>query len=186
MLTRRHRKILMRPVIRFAKFHILHIDDSAHSIALGVAVGLFCAFMPPLGIHILLALLLAFVFKANKATALAGVWLSNPFTLIPIYLPCYFVGRGVLSMLRSDQTMPTDQVVTLLKEYFSISHIFTKFFTAQFWHEIGSLFAQIGFELVVGGLIIGSVIATAGYYATRAFVIHHRQKKPRRRYRHLA
>lgn len=175
----------MRPALRFVKFHILHVDDSAHSIALGVAVGVFCACLPPLGFHIVIALILAFILKANKATALLAVWISNPLTFIPIYLPCYFVGRAVLTLFNATPAMPSEQVVSLLTEYLSVGRIFTKLFTAQFWQEIGSLFGQIGLELTVGGLIMGPIVATAAYYSTRAFITHHRQKKPRRRYRHL-
>ncbi len=46
---RRRYKIVRRRVINFLKFRILHIDDSPHRIALGVALGLFTAYLPPLG-----------------------------------------------------------------------------------------------------------------------------------------
>jgi len=82
--------------IRFVRLRILRTSDSPHKIALGVALGIFVAWMPPLGYHILLALALTFLLQANKFFALVCVWVSNPFTYIPICYMNYVVGRGTL------------------------------------------------------------------------------------------
>ena len=99
MIAIKQRKKLLRPVINFIKYRVLHVDDSPHRIALGVSIGLFAAYLPPLGIHILAALILSFLLRANKFVAVTFVWLSNPFTFVFIYYPNYLMGRVAMAWL---------------------------------------------------------------------------------------
>lgn len=50
---------LSRPAVGFVKFRILHVDDTPQRIARGVAVGVWIAFTPLLGLHMILALAIA-------------------------------------------------------------------------------------------------------------------------------
>jgi uncharacterized protein (DUF2062 family) len=61
--------IRLRPVLRFINTRILHIDDSPEYIARGIAIGLFTAWLPLLGLQIIIAVLMATVLKAKKNTA---------------------------------------------------------------------------------------------------------------------
>jgi uncharacterized protein (DUF2062 family) len=65
--------IRLRPVLRFIKFRILHVDDSAQRMARGVAAGCFVAYLPVLGLHIPLAFILAQLIRANKALAVVAL-----------------------------------------------------------------------------------------------------------------
>jgi uncharacterized protein (DUF2062 family) len=46
-------KIKRNKLIRFLEYKILHIEDTPHKISLGVALGLFIAWSPLLGLHFL-------------------------------------------------------------------------------------------------------------------------------------
>lgn len=63
---------------------ILMLDDSAHSIALGTAIGMFIALTPTVGIQMLMVLCVAFLtrpfFKFNQVASLITVYVSNPLT----------------------------------------------------------------------------------------------------------
>ena len=74
---------------KFVIHKILHIDDTPHRLALGVALGVFIGWTPTIGFQSALVILMALIFKANKVVGLPFVWISNPFTLIPIYWPNY-------------------------------------------------------------------------------------------------
>jgi len=76
--------------------NVLHADDPPHRLALGVAIGLFIAFTPTIGFQSALVVALAWAFGANKLVGLPLVWISNPATFVPIYYPCYRLGRWVL------------------------------------------------------------------------------------------
>jgi len=72
---------------------LLHLDDSPHRIALGVAVGAFVAFTPTWGIQMLLVVALAWLVGANKVAGLPMPWIiTNPFTNVPVYSFCYWIG----------------------------------------------------------------------------------------------
>jgi hypothetical protein len=66
--------------------------------ALGMAVGAFFAMLPPLPIQMIGAALVAYVMRVNVPAALAGTWISNPFTTpfcvyLQYRLGCLLLGR---------------------------------------------------------------------------------------------
>jgi len=67
------------------------------STAKGIAIGLFCAFLP-MPFEILPAIFLAALMRGNLPFAIAGIWISNPLTWIPLYTPCYLLGAKILGL----------------------------------------------------------------------------------------
>ena len=181
-IKRKESRTVLRPAIRFLKFRLLHIDDSPHRLALGAALGVFIAYTPPFGQHILLAVLLAMVLRANKFVALTWIWISNPFTFMPLYYPNYLLGRVVLSCVRTEQHFGSQQVAAMLKQSLSLGHIVTECFSAEFWQQLGGLIAQIGFEMLIGGLILGTIAATIVYFGSFHLIQWYRRKRPHRRF----
>ena len=175
---------LFRPAVIFIKFKILHVDDTSQRIARGVAVGLWIAFTPLMGFHMILALAAATLLRANKALAMMLVWLSNPFTILPIYWPCYLLGRFLIGRLHHASVQP-GQIRELLGNLFSFPKMITCLYSADFWKELAIVFGKIGLEVTVGGFVIGTLAAIIGYFTTRWIVTSHRAKSKRRRFRHL-
>ncbi len=68
------------------------LDDSPQRIALGFSIGVFLAFTPLLGLHTVLGLLIAFTFGLNRIAVLVGVFVNNPWTLLPIYGLATYIG----------------------------------------------------------------------------------------------
>ena len=163
---------------RFVKFRILHANDSPHSIALGVAIGVFVGYMPALGFQMVIAIAVALWLKANKFAAGAFVWISNPFTIVAIYYPNYVVGRAVSGFLRPGDGLGPEELAALFESSFSWSGLFANIHSAQFWQQLGTFAVQIGTELLIGGVIIGGILALISYFATYHFVIWHRKHIP--------
>lgn len=161
---------------QFIMFRIIHVDDSPHRIALGVSLGIFTAFLPFLGLHTLTAFALAFFIRANKVVAVLCSWISNPLTVIPIFVPCYVFGRAVVSIFKHSPVTDLNQVTEILQRLFSLSSLTTVMTSADFWKEMASLFGKIGFELITGCLIVGVTLAVISYFATRKMIIVHRNK----------
>jgi len=61
----------------------------------GVAVGVFCAFIP-MPFQMLFASVGAVLFKSNILVAVPVVWISNPITMPPMFYFCYLVGSLIL------------------------------------------------------------------------------------------
>ena len=72
--------------------HLLHLDDSAHRIALGVAIGVFIALTPTVGAQMVLTVLVATLLGANKVAGVPMAWITNPLTVVPVYSFNYLVG----------------------------------------------------------------------------------------------
>jgi len=81
-------------VDRFKKLlrYVLHTDDTPARAALAFALGVFIAWTPIVGLHTLVALGLAFIFGLNRVAVLAGTFINNPWTFLPIYSTSAYLG----------------------------------------------------------------------------------------------
>ena len=177
-MPRKSRPILER-IARFIKLRLLHIQDSPQRIATGVAIGFFAAFSPLLGFHILLALVLSFMLRANKLAAVVSVWLNNPITAVPMFYLGYVLGGAITGFFGGSQVEQPQfsQFMAQFKEATDLN-----VFTSEFWHEILEFCFRVGLELWIGCTILGIVSAICGYFITLRFILWHRKKHPRRRY----
>src|SRR3989338_7559347 len=62
---------------------LVKIDDSPQKVALGFGLGVFCGILP--GTGPMASLALAFIFRANRAAALAGSLLTNTWLSFVIF-----------------------------------------------------------------------------------------------------
>jgi uncharacterized protein len=75
---------------------LLALDDTPERIALAFAVGVFLAFSPLLGLHTVLGVAVSLLFGLNRVAVLLGVFVNNPWTLVPIYAAATYVGGAVV------------------------------------------------------------------------------------------
>lgn len=73
--------------------NLLHFNR--RSIPMGVAAGVFAAFIP-LPVQMFLALGLAIWGRGNIAVAAGFTWISNPATYAPLYYACYVLGTFLI------------------------------------------------------------------------------------------
>jgi uncharacterized protein (DUF2062 family) len=66
-----------------------------HSVAWGVSIGLFMAFVP-VPFQMLLAVAAAIALNANLPVSVVVVWVSNPITVAPLFYSAYKVGAVLL------------------------------------------------------------------------------------------
>ena len=84
---------------------LLLLEDTPERIALAFAIGVFFAFSPLLGLHTFLGLIVAFIFGLNRPAVLIGVFINNPWTLVPIYTIATYLG-GMLIGFPNTATLP--------------------------------------------------------------------------------
>lgn len=93
---------------QIAEFKYLHIfGDSLkqpelwtfnrQTTAKGIAIGIFCAFLP-MPFEIIPAIFIAIMLRGNLPFAVAGIWISNPVTWVPLYTPCYLLGTKIIQI----------------------------------------------------------------------------------------
>ena len=170
------KKSLYRQISFFAVHRILHTDDKPSRIALGVAIGMFIAWLPLIGLQMLLVLGLTFIFRANKVVGLPIVWISNPFTLGPIYYPSYLLGSVMLRL----PLVSMASLESRFAEFASLS------WSLRIRECVDLLFGDIFYPTLIGSLVIGAPLAIATYFLTLRAVRRHRIKKIARRARKLS
>jgi len=78
---------------------LLALDDTPERIALAFAIGVFFGFSPLLGLHTILGLTVAFLFRLNRLAVLIGVYVNNPWTLVPYYAVAAYLGAQLMGFL---------------------------------------------------------------------------------------
>ncbi len=70
---------------------------NAKSVPIAFAIGVFVAWLP-MPMQMLLSAILAVLFDANIPIAIACAWLSNPFTMAPLFFLAYTTGTYCLGL----------------------------------------------------------------------------------------
>ena len=86
----------------------------------------------------LAALVLSIFFRANIPVAFVGIWINNPFTMLPMYYLAYTVGKDVLHIPQ--------------QPHFQSSFLW-------FWHNLNHIWQPF----LLGSLICGIVLGLATY-----------------------
>ena len=162
-MKRLKNKGLIERIKRLSKLYylkIIRINDPPEKIALGAAIGAFIGFMPTVGTAMLLSLLFAHLFKANKAAAILGTFVMNP-----ISSPIVWSASAALGSLIFWNDM------------------------ASFMH-IGGDFSQlketIGKDLLAfftGNFILSAIGGIIVYYMVLKGIIRRREKKAARKFK---
>lgn len=77
---------------------ILQVKDTPHKIAMSFAFGVFWGMSPLLGIHTIGAFFTAWLLGLNRFVAVAGVYITNPWTMVPIYSFSLWLGAVIIGM----------------------------------------------------------------------------------------
>jgi uncharacterized protein (DUF2062 family) len=78
--------------MRYASLRLSRLNASRHTIALGIAIGVFTAFQPILGFQVLFAGAAACLLRASVGAAVAGTFVGSPLTWPLMWLASYHLG----------------------------------------------------------------------------------------------
>jgi uncharacterized protein (DUF2062 family) len=142
-------------MFRAAFRRLLAIDDPPERTALAFSVGVFIAFSPFLGLHTLMATVLAFAFRFNKVAIYSGTFINNPFlTLVPIVAASYALGALVTGRPLS---LPAEGL-----ELLSSPHPLQ----ASYWRSLGAHAWDVMLPFAVGATVLSVVCSLAAYPVT--------------------
>jgi len=82
---------------RYIMTHPVYFSVNRRSICRAVWIGVFCAFLP-IPFQMVVAGLAALAARVNLPVAVAGVWITNPFTMGPLFYLCYKLGATLLGV----------------------------------------------------------------------------------------
>ncbi|MDT5123232.1 MAG: uncharacterized protein QOC96_2714 [Acidobacteriota bacterium] len=148
---------------------LLAIDDPPERTALAFSIGVFIAFFPLLGLHAVLATVIAFAFRFNKLAIYTGTFVNNPFlTLVPIILVSYGLGAVVIGR---PLALPSESM-ELLKS----PHLFT----GDWWGNLFKTSGNLLWPYAIGGLLLSVICSLVAYPLTLRFLRAKQKIKSRR------
>ena len=149
-----HQSIRSNPWLRPFQTSLLHPQlwhINRHSAAGAVATGLFCGLIPgPL--QMIGAAVTALTFRVNLPLALLVTLYSNPFTIVPLYVLAYQIGR-LLTGDSSGFVVPPEFSMTAF---------------AQWTEAMQTWMLAVAKPLGVGLVALAGSLAILGYLATLA------------------
>src|SRR5215213_9651676 len=153
-------------MFRAAFRRLLAIDDPPERTALAFSVGVFIAFSPFLGLHTIMATVLALAFRFNKVAIYTGTFVNNPFlTLVPIILASYAVGAFLLGR---PLALPAGGV-ELLRD----PHLLT----GEYWGALSAQFWVVLLPFALGGMVLSVVCSLAAYPVTLKLLRANQRRK---------
>jgi uncharacterized protein (DUF2062 family) len=129
--------------------NIAGVKETPHKIALAFSIGLFVGISPLIGIHTVLGLALAWVLRLNRMVTLTGVYITNPWSMVPIYTFCTWIGMLIVGV----DIVPSD---------INWSHVRMSTVLMEFRHII--------VPFAVGSTVVGAASAFFAYLLTRKAV----------------
>ena len=144
------------PSIRSLLKQVLHLQESPQRTALAFAIGVFICFSPAYGLHTVMVIVLAWALRLNLLALMAGAYLNNPWTIVPILGATYWVGALLLG--RSDSP-------------------------AFDWHDVSfrAIYEQVmpyAVPFFLGGCVLSLLGAVVAYPLAYYFVAKYRQLHP--------
>ena len=76
----------------------MSVQDSPHRIAAAFSLGVFIGMSPLLGLHTVLGIAIASLCRLNRLVTLVGVFITNPWTIVPIYTFGTWLGAKLLGV----------------------------------------------------------------------------------------
>ncbi len=146
---------------RWAKYHqhrVSRISDSPYRVAAGLACGIAISFTPFLGLHVLLAVVLAYFIRANLLASAVGTIVGNPWTFPLIWVVIYEAGAIF-------QGLPLDQ------------DVFAMIDTDQILSSPREALAPVFEPMVIGGFLIAPVVWVISFIIAKRFVLIYQNRR---------
>lgn len=134
---------------------LLSLDDPPERTALAFSIGVFIAFSPFLGLHTIMAVAVAFLFRFNKVAIFTGTFVNNPFlTLVPIVVASYAVGAFLLGQPLG---LPSESRELLLNPHLT---------DRGYWRALFVESRNVLLPFALGGMLLSIVFSLLAYPLT--------------------
>jgi hypothetical protein len=151
---------LTRSLVRRWLESLLHVHDSPRRTAAAFAVGVFVSFSPALGLHTVLALIVAFALNLNRVAVILGAYTNLPWFMAPYYTVTTMAASEVMGV-----KLPP-QFAHQFRAVFDISPL-----SRGFWAALGTLLAPLAWPFTLGSLAGAAVLGAAAFVVARPFIV---------------
>ncbi len=154
-----------RRALRWVRYHYLRLvrlNDSPEKVALGFAIGVTIGIFPTFGLGIFIVIFLSWLIKINKASAIIGTLVMNPWTSPFFWALSFFTG----SLMLGNNLNETALLIKGLNN------------TENLWRSIVG--KRLILPYVIGNITVTAVTAAASYLAVFYLVrVYKNSKKGR-------
>ena len=140
----------------------LGLEATPHAVGLGLATGVFVAFLPVLGVQMLVAVAIAWAGRANVGAAVLGTWAGNPLTWPAMWVGSYLIG---IMLLGEAGAMTAEELQRTLAHLADTT--VARMDPLTMLDTVGTLLWPILKPLFVGSLVLGLISGGALYFIGR-------------------
>jgi uncharacterized protein (DUF2062 family) len=145
---------------------VLHRRGVALGMALGIGIGVF-----PVPLQMPAAMLAAVALRANVAAAAAATWLTNPFTMAPIWALAAYLGSFIVPLKTADT--PSQAMVHLAWNA-------PQTWPAAFWEQVTSWGPALLVGFPFAGVVLGLTAYVLVYLGWAVLIKQERRRRLRR------
>lgn len=149
--------------LRYLGLRLVRLKTSPHSIALGVAAGVFVAFTPFVGLQTVIACILAYLLRASIPAAMIGTFVGNPLSWPLMWGAAYLAGSFMLGV---KQPLQPEQ----LEHHMGVIEQAMRTGSQQHLEAAASLIEPLLLPLLIGGGALGLFTGALFYYTARGAV----------------
>lgn len=150
--------------LRLGYLRLISLRGQPEYLARGLAAGVFAGFFPFFGFQAIIGVAVAVILRGHKLLAVAGTWVSNPFTYVPLFFFNLKFGMSLLGIHKF--SLMTDHVNLQSVKDFS---------------ELVETGAELAGVLLLGSTVMGLIAAIAIYTVSVPLFRYGQQKRSQRR-----
>jgi uncharacterized protein (DUF2062 family) len=157
-------KITSTKFYKYLYLRLIRQSDSPHALSLSVSIGIFFGLVIPI-FQMFFAILFAWIFRVNKIVAAGCTWVSNPLTYAFIFPINIYIGGFFIDTEFDWETLKSIKISTIFKDFKEVLYFF---------------FSDGMLMFMIGGAIIGLVVASLSYTAVFYTITKHKKDKEER------
>lgn len=140
---------------------VVGVHEQPERLAAAWALGLTIGFSPLIGLHTVLALLLALIFRLNKVDVFLGTLVINPWTL-PVYFPvAVYVGKRITGVRVPRFVLPRPEEVL----------------HAAVWREHVPWLRSVLLAWGAGAMVLALIAGGVTFVVLRQMIRFHRRRR---------
>ncbi len=148
---------------QYVSKRIFRLTGSPHTIAAGVAAGVFASFTPFMGFHFFIAFIAAYFLAGNMIAAALGTFVGNPLTFPFIWASTFSFGRFLLGE-SVGAAKPFGQLGDIMS---NIGSALWRMDFVGFGAAVADIWQPLLKPMVIGGVPLGLVVGMFFYFVTR-------------------
>lgn len=167
-----------RRTLKYLWHRLARLPGTTGSIAAGFACGAAVSFLPLIGLHFVLAALLAWLLRGNVLASALGTVVGNPWTFPAIWVGTYWLGRFILGYGDDPTAQVIDFRAVFQSLWYGIEHLDGAHLAEHVW--------PVWWPMFVGSVPVAVAMWFAFYWPLKRAITSYHHVRGLRRLERLA